>query len=819
MSFTEAFDPNASSAIVRNVFVGDVLGPPFQAALDKALEQLWKHGHIPTSTQKVLVEGLRVFISSVSRIAAGRAKQLFDEDHEIAQLIRQHGLFEELPVDDISDSFSSFKKIDLSKGFTDPFSQVDDLSDVTAFPSDTPLSSEPSEKKDQSFKPAPKIKDGDDFSIVASVMAVYAQVFREVTTIFDNNKVDILPLLFLDNRDESNFGEEHFHVFLAYLNVFYCEILDQNDRSRFGHIDSSVLLMYDIVATLVRLMAVERYVSSQQGAKAKALFRLFYKTDFSATLEAVIATTTPLNWQGYLAEDLLKCSHNDNTLLIPQIEYKTLLRLYALFSIFSSCPATIHTQQKDLYILDMSGGNEQSSNPYKDCVNRLDFSQIITVNTLRSRFIPILSALFTVLYQYQPDLLLASMNHSSFFGWITGHSFAPDLYVSIDTVAEYTDMEERLKITKFPFFDTSDSRLERGTPKEVQKVICKKIYELPSFLILSLTMYDLMRNKSFLEYLTAPESSSKIPLLDLWLSVSSYISQHQKGSHFGRYGVKAFLFALLKLTSKNSLALANLKTRQINENVWKLCHQKAPFVSLSANGPKVSALLYCVDVLQVTLRFNIAKNFNLDNAKLALTAMYQILKECEVRPFEDLINHQWNEVYNTLVHFLLFVGKNRNNEDVKYVVEEVFAIFELILSPSFAKIIEKSPDYYIVGSHDIKSMNYDLYYILLHEYRPILSLFEKFIIDESNFKRTRSAFDRLAKEFNLNNSKEIDESVVVPTLNRLSLLSDDVAEDTNLDLSKFNYAETFKFLKESDTGCFEEEAEFIDLLIHLFSKR
>lgn len=821
MTFHEAFQPGASNETLRTLFLVDVLSPAFQAALDKALEHLWKHGQAPESTQKVLSYGLGLFVSSIKKIAPKKAESLLEIDHLILKMTRSHSMYDETLADgefeDLAD-ITALRPPPKAPGLN---AELDDgLFDLTSSTRAERQAAQipPVEPKTNDLSIASDNPEDDSYVIAKNVMTVFALVFKEIATIFENDKINLLPLLFQESAVESVLNYNHMHVFLAYLNVFMAELLENKDEKLFVILYSTVLLLYEMVATLSSLMTVERFAkTTSEGSTSRELFKMFFRIDFTKVFGDILLVTTPpvSNKQDDDVDD--ESVFNVNT--VPRIEYKTLLRLYAFLSIFGSCPATLLSFDKESLFLDISSTADLQVNVYRNFQTKLDFTKRQNQNTVLCRFIPVLSVLFNYYYDLAPDLLHESMNHSSFFGWITGHKFAPDLYMSIDTIALYTDLEKCLEKSDFPFIDTEDTVSFSAGPKLALKEIGKKVFELPSFFILSLVIYDLAKNESFIRFLTDLKSKERVRLLDIWLCVSSYVSQHQKNSTFGRAGVRASLFALLRLTA-NEKSAANLKTHMINENVWKLCHQKAPFLPLTSNGSEVSALLYIVNVLQITLRFNISRNFNLDNVKMALTVLYQILEECEACPFEDLINYNWKEVYDTLVHFVLFISRNRNDEDVKYVIEEVFSIFNLILSPKFAKVIEKSPDYFIIGSHIIKSMNFDLFYIILHEYTSLLHLFEKFIVDETNFKRLRRAFDTLEREFSLKKSKEIDESIVIPILNKLSLLSDDTEEKTDLDYTKFNYAETFKFILNSQgNDPLEEEGEYLDLIVQLFKKR
>lgn len=811
MPITEALLHNSSVEVVQAFFLAKILDNGLHAAVKKALTRLWKDGQKPVPTQRLMRHGLKLFVSAVEMIAPERVSSL-NLGH-LAQSLRTS--FESAAMYDNAADITAMRAPSVT---TDRSLELkDDLSDLSLCGVTRILTSalKETEIHEPTASEITPVTEENSHIVAQSVIALFSAVFREVGTILEDEKVDLLHLLFDSEDPESSLSNNDLHVLFAYLKVYMAEILENKNFVQFAYIDKAVLLLYDALSTLVLSMAADRFATWEKGSRAKFLHRIFYLVDFATVFYDILVATTPIQQIELMAPEAGEAFVLQEK--YPKIEYTTTLRLFALMSTFSSCPSRL-SFDKDFFLVDIGNANEPLSNLYRQFMTRIDYSELTNIKILQSRFIPMLSVLYNYFYDLQPDLLLESFKHTSFFGWITGHTFSSGLYSSIDTKAEYTNWETAIQKSKFPFYNSEDTAIQFVNHKDALNVIEKKVCELPSFFILTLEIYDLIDNGSFVEYFIG-ESTERVRVFDLWLCLSSYISQHQRTSDFGRPGVRASLFALLKLTA-NTNNLSRLKTHRINENVWKLCHQKAPYVSLVASGSDISALLYCIDVLQITLRFNIPKTSNLDNVKIALTVLLQILKECEVRPFAELINYPWKGLYETLVHLVLFISRNRNEEDVKSVIEEIFFIFEVILSPSLAKIIEKSPDYFIIGSHIIKSMNYDLLYIILNKYEPLLHLFEKYIIDETNFRRTRRTFATLEKEFNLKEYKQIDESVVVTILNKLSLLSEDVLEGILVNQSGFNYSETFKFWAKAP-GPFglDDEAEYFHTLVQLYKQK
>ncbi|SGZ55956.1 CIC11C00000004535 [Sungouiella intermedia] len=504
-----------------------------------------------------------------------------------------------------------------------------------------------------------------------------------------------------------------------------------------------------------------------------------------------------------------------------RLSYGTLMHIYVMYDSLANSPLNMLLVDKVSLSLDITTLEEVSANVYTNLLVHKDFEDEQVVSQFEGRVIPLLSALFNYYYGLFPDVLNADLSVSSFFSWITGYSFSPGLYVGIKTVETITNFPKNSKLNiQDPFlYEVQQyevtNRLGSGEAYETEWSL-----RSPTYLTISLKLYQLIKNPSFTKYLAKVDSEKEIPLLDIWLCVSSYVHHYQFKSALNQYGARISLLTLLKLTSTKSPCVKLLREYKINEFKWKLCHQRPPVIPISNGDGIKSSLLYIIDLVQVTLRFNLSKRLDMDNCKLALTVLYQILLEGAESMFEDLQTYKWLDLYKTLVHFLKFVEKNCNEEDVKYVIEEVFCIFDLILGPAYDRIIERSSDFWLLGSHVAKSVNFELFYQMLQHYLSLHGLFVKYITKKHNFAKVASTFESLTEEFDLLSTKELNIDEVTVKLNKLSLLNEDEFAPTVLQMNKFNYAETFKYLdKYHDYIDFEKQVEIVDIFNLLYDNK
>lgn len=670
---------------------------------------------------------------------------------------------------------------------------------------------------------------------VSRISAILRIWFAELCAASKEYNKDMIGLIFGLPGTSSGLTEKHLYELLVRIKWFMGSFLHDEYSSSLKEL---ILLLHEILHALFRGATLER---DNQGANrfliVKSLLFTFYKADLSQALDLLLTAT---NGKVELSEEKHNernkekgesenASATDNPSESAQSEtkssdlrlsYGTLMHIYVIYDSLANSPLNMLLVDKVSLSLDITTLEEVSANVYSNLLLDKDFEDKQVVSVFEDRVIPLLSAMFNYHYGLFPDVLTLNLSHTSFFSWITGHTFSPDLYVGIDTVGTVTNFPDDAKNVHDPFlYEVQQYEIQRrmaSAPEGDTEAALRS----PTYLALTLKLRQLVKNPSFTRYLTKFDEEKDIPLLDIWLSVSSYVHHYQFRSLVNQYGARISLLTLLKLTSTKSSTVKPLRDYKINENKWKLCHQRPPVISISDGDGMKSALLYIVDVVQITLRFNLTKKLDMDNCKLALTVLYQILLEGAESPFDDLQSYEWLDLYKTLVHFVKFVDKNCNEEDVKYVIEEVFCIFDLILSPAYDHIIERSSDFWLLGSHVAKSVNFDLFYELLQHYDYLHALFDKYIIRKDNFARVEFTFQSLGEKFDISSHRELDPSEVTAKLNELSLLNDDEFTPPLLQLSKFNYAETFKYLdKYHDYIDFEKQMEILDIFNLLYDNK
>lgn len=666
----------------------------------------------------------------------------------------------------------------------------------------------------------------EEVSRISEILRIW---FAELWAASEEYNKDMVGLIFGLPGTSSGLTEKHLYELLVRIKWFIGSSLEDEYSSSLKEL---ILLLHEILHALFRGATLER---DNQAANhfliVKSLLFTFYKADLSQTLDLLLTAT---NGKVELNEEKQNKRRKENgetngtdgsVKKEPRsselrLSYGTLMHIYVIFDSLANSPLHMLLVDKVSLSLDITTLDEVSANVYSNLLIDKDFDDKEVVSVFEDRVIPLLSAMFNYHYGLFPDVLSANLSHTSFFSWITGHTFSPDLYVGIDTIRTVTNFPEDSKNIHDPFLYQVQQYEIQGRLASSPEKDTEAALRSPTFLALSLKLRQLVKNPSFTRYLTKFDEEKEIPLLDIWLSVSSYVHHYQFKSLFNQYGARISLLTLLKLTSTKSPTVKLLRDYKINENKWKLCHQRPPVIPISDGDGMKSALLYIVDVVQITLRFNLTKKLDMDNCKLALTVLYQILLEGAESPFDDLQSYKWLDLYKTLVHFVKFLDKNCNEEDVKYVIEEVFCIFDLILSPAYDHIIERSSDFWLLGSHVARSVNFDLFYEILQHYDYLHALFDKYIIRKGNFARVESSFQSLGEKFDMTSHRELDLSEVTAKLNELSLLSDDEVTPTLLQLSKFNYAETFKYLdKYHDYIDFEKQVEILDIFNLLYDNK
>lgn len=667
----------------------------------------------------------------------------------------------------------------------------------------------------------------EEVTRIAAVLRIW---FAELWSASKKFNKDLVGLLFGLPGTSSELTEKHLYELLIRIKWFIRSFLDHANCDYSSSLKELILLLHEILRALFQAISLERdNQASNRFLIVKSLLFTFYKADLSVTLDRLLTSThaeledklheieDPENEESKDVNSSPSAKEAKPTNL--RLSYGTLMHIYVIYESLANSPLNMLLVDKVSLSLDITALEEVSANVYSNLLIEKDFEDKEVVSVFEDRVIPLFSAIFNYYYGLFQDALAANLSHTSFFSWITGYTFSPGLYVGINTVGTVTNFPEDLKLNvEDPFlYEVQHYEIKRRLALNLET---EEALRSPTYLALTLKMRQLVKNPSFTSFLTKFDDDKKIPLLDIWLCVSSYVHHYQFKSLFNQYGARISLLVLLKLTSTKSPTVKLLRDYQINEYKWKLCHQRPPVIPISDGSGMKSSLLYIVDLVQVTLRFNLTKKLDMDNCKLALTVLYQILLEGAESPFDDLQTYKWLYLYKTLVHFARFVDKNCNEEGVKYVIEEVFCIFDLILGPAYDHIIERSSDFWLLGSHVAKSVNFDLFYEILQHYEYLHALFDKYIIKKDNFASVESCFESLAEKFDILSHRELDINEVTVKLNELSLLNDDEFTPTLLHLNKFNYAQTFKYLdKYQDYIDFEKQVEILDIFNLLYDNK
>lgn len=643
-----------------------------------------------------------------------------------------------------------------------------------------------------------KLDTGSRNVVLGQIATVFRLWFENLWAASEEHKIDAVGIVFGLPGTSSALTEHDLYELLVRIKWFMDVVLDlpKSDCEFVGSFKQHLVLLHDVLRGLYRAVSLER---EHQGSNlfliVKSLLHAFFKADFSQTLDRLLAHT-----EGLATEDL-------------RLSYETLMRVYTVVGSLSSSPINILLVDKVSLSLDITTLNHVSPNVYANFLRHKEFDAA-AIRQLESRVFPLLAAAFNYYYELQPDLLAQALNHTSFFSWVTGHRFAPGLYLGTETFVSSMGILSPVDSDLNPFLN--EVALYETTARQNAIAILgtndERTLRAPAYLNVTLLLYLSIQNPSFLKYLLQPPTTPDgVSLLELWLCVTSYVLHYQYKSPINLYAARLGLLIMLKLTSTKSDSVHTLRERNIDEFRWKLCHHRGPVVPTDLRDGEKSVLTYMVDIVQIMLRFNLTKRLDLTNCKIALTVLYQILLEYEAHPFDGLRYYQWNELYKTLIHFVKFISKNCNEEAVKFVVEEVFLVFELVLSPAFDSVVE--PDnFWSMGKHLAKSINYDLLLNILQHHQALLELFEKYIIKKDNFARVNFCLGKLSEVFDLLQHRERDASEVTAKLNDFS-----IKEELTVVLEKFNYAETFKFFdKDHDYIDFDKQVEIIDLFNLLY---
>ena len=837
MDYTRIFDSDASEQEVGALFTADINEVEFSRAIDLAAGHLW------TGPDRSVASIGRVFCHGVSLFEEIMDTKGDAEDTNTVPDSSRHSYsviaspktssetkfappkIPENPVGTIDDEDG--EDITNLLSFQRRPSSVPELFDAVSIPDavdlgeaqgsmpilESEISQDP--ETDLVFSvqtPELELSDEQRNAAVSRIAEILTIWFARISRNAKKQGKDAFSVIFGPPGSGKAPSDTHLHALLEHTKTFIEKAIELNDLERASALRKLIILIHEILHSLfVALTLGAGTANSNEAAVVKSLLFCFFQVDLSHTLLALLSRTTAKTFPILEAKD----ESQSKSIATPELRlsYETVMKIYGIYLSLANCPITLILVDKVSLSLDITTPEDTSPNIYSHFLELLDITREGIFDNLNTRLVSQLAAIFNYYYELSPDILRHSLRHSSFLGWITGNTLSTGGYLSIDTTITVTSFSEVTLDPVDPFLYEVDLYEHRKRLKYVKSGSDSEVaVRSPSYLAITFQIFQLLRNKAFTKEFIS-QNGDEIALFDIWLCVSLYVHHYQYRSGINSFGARVSLLLMLKLTSPKSDSIEGLRSRKINENKWKLCHHKHPVIPLDENSAEKDALLYIIDVLQVTFRYNLSKKLDLENAKIALTVLYQILLEFEANPTEGLRTYAWNDLYQALVNFMRFIARSQNEEGVKYLIEEIFSVFELLLSPVFDKVIEKSPDFFSLGYHPAKSVNFDLLYILLQQHESLEALFGKFIVKKTNFKRIERAFAGFKEKLALVKT-EVHPSDVTRILNELSLFVDEGSASTTISIEANNYAETFKYLdKYRDYEDFAKQRELVDAFV------
>lgn len=502
-------------------------------------------------------------------------------------------------------------------------------------------------------------------------------------------------------------------------------------------------LVYEIMRLLLWLVKLFDRVKAGDNDMlvVKSLLLAFYKVDLSLCLDKLLTETS------------LRLS--DKWRLSPvRVSFEMLMKLYVVVGSFLSIPTSFLLIDAVSMSSDIALETE-SPNCYENYFLGKRFDNFD--GEISARLVPILAANLSYFHTLKPDLLVNQLKSTSFVNWITGNRFSDNLYLNYNVEATTALTNEELHhVPKNPYtaevqklLDAKITERVHGINPDDSEVLVLLFELLPVYLIIN----SYTRNPHFAACLATQKNvvsvkiedvspaDTSVELLEVWLCLTSYIFQYHHKSVSNRVVARLALSTLSRLTSPQNSLCDALARYQINEFKWKLCHHRLPIIPINfgKEGFKL-ALLYILDVVQVLLRFNLTKKLSVENYRLAVTTVYQVvvyIKEHDV----PIATYPWIELYRTLVNVIKFVDKQLvSSSEVSSLIEEIFLVIEEFLSIKFSTELQLGDNFEQTGKHIVKAVNYELVYELLLNWDSVHALFEREMMDASGFHNLTRCF-------------------------------------------------------------------------------
>ncbi|CCE82938.1 Piso0_002704 [Millerozyma farinosa CBS 7064] len=603
-----------------------------------------------------------------------------------------------------------------------------------------------------------------------------------------------------------------------------------------NHVVKQVLrLLSHISKTLLYSYNTTKESNNQNISKNLMLHLL--RVNFYSELDQLLSICTPKKESD---------SYNYPIISLDHEAWKSFYLIYSFFAVFSD-----EKTVKNFNSFPDGNAIELGDPTFSYCVSQVKkFDYETYISQVSSILIPLLSLNFNLFYGLAPDLMTQDISNSSFFGWITGNRFGDNLYTKFDTVSFVTNFSsnlENLTLLKQenPIINELQSLFDFHTKflKQYGSGKGGSFIENTDLLSINLFLFTLAKNPTFLKHFATqahpvyhtiedliPNEDKHVELYEIWLCLVSYSFHYQYRFPKMQSNSQLALAILSKLTSPEefhfdgeSFSCLDLITQyKINEFKWKICQHKRPLIPLNIGKEGIkSSVFYCLDVLQTFFRFNLTRKLNIHNFKLAILSTFRIIEKLKHSGNSSLNmeSYGWSSFYHHLMNVVIFIAKQdlinseymiktKNTLKLKSLVEEFFVVIDMLLSNKFRNIIQLSEDKNSLGTHLLKSVNYELIYLILLNYEKVKHLLSQIDAEDTSYLKNLSAcLGFLRSSFYLNEEKHDDNSAAkkLDTLNLdydSALLVEKLMEFANVDtnedgdvLKALKFKESFK-LKE-----------------------
>ncbi|CUM62889.1 uncharacterized protein PRCAT00000448001 [Priceomyces carsonii] len=682
-----------------------------------------------------------------------------------------------------------------------------------------------------------------------SISKMNERSLKKKNTFGEHSNNDLIPILFEVSKQSPGLNEKYFFDFLAALKLFLktslVSIQDSkpNFTSNLKAMKAIIFLLVDVLSSLFSSFLFQEI--DAVPVATKALLFLFFLVDFSDIFDSLLRVTSPTFDQNAVVYKSPKVN----------LSFDTLMKVYRIIGILSNTSSKILPIVPSTLSSDITSISE-SLNAYDQYFSRIKKIDRYTFDLeISLKMLPILAIDFKYCYLFKPDLLEHRIRSASFANWLTANLFNGSNYMRYQTINRIVDFHKNYKAFTYSK-DTDDPYLAELEKIQLSRMtsVAQRLeddnIETSDMLPIAFILFTYSRSLSFLQALISEQllnllklpNSTPIKLLEIWLSTLSYIFQYQYRTVNLQAVAKLLLAILVKLTSNKSITkdskyvpIKALKKCQIDENIWKLSHQKSPIIPLSPSGGRKSHLFYILDTLQNLIRFNLTKRLEIDNYNLCFSIIFQILKEfLEDKEF-DISNYAWSEFSKSVVMVLVFVKKQNilnskylkatnNYASLMALIEEILIVINILLMKRFCSVESKEE-----GSTDQKSIIYDLIYNILLNY----DLFDNILIeydleDLPNLKRLNECITYLDSQFHFESSLahgtkskrdlqdvEYDSPVLINTISNFT------AEPNNQLFNelkhKYKFKNTFRYLDMNYDEAFFDDSYLVKIF-YIMSK-